>query len=104
VYLILCIPKKIPVVEKFCVTASNLMRSNFLTVTNADARYDARHCAAHAAHARNPMMGVGMEDVVDESVAALFAGRANMPPANSKPKMKAIQAKSTSLPLLPNTT
>jgi hypothetical protein len=67
-YLIFCTGKEVLVLEKDRVTATILMSSNFLAVTNHDSRYDAQPYAAHAAHAKKAMMGVGMEDVVDESV------------------------------------
>jgi hypothetical protein len=68
-YLIFCTPKEVLVLEKDRVIATILMSSDFLAVTNHDARYDTQPCAAHAAHAKNAMMGIGMEDVIEESVA-----------------------------------
>jgi hypothetical protein len=72
-YLIFCTPEETIILEKDRKTANILRSSSFVATTNHDVSYDTRqdmdHAdAAHAAHAKKTMMGIGMEDVVEESI------------------------------------
>jgi hypothetical protein len=72
-YLIFCTREETIILEKDRKTANILRSSSFVATTNHDVSYDTRqdmdHAdAAHAAHAKKTMMGIGMEDVVEESI------------------------------------
>jgi hypothetical protein len=72
-YLIFCTPDEAIILEKDRRTGKIQKSSDFIAVTNHDASYDTQHDAdhteaSHAAHAKTAMMGIGMEDLVDESI------------------------------------
>jgi hypothetical protein len=72
-YLTFCTPQEAIILEKDRKTAEILKSSAFIATTNHDVSYDthegADHTqAAHIAHAKTHSLGMGMEDIVDESV------------------------------------
>jgi len=72
-YLIFCTGDETVILEKDRKTAKILRSSDFVAVTNHDVSYDVQHDAehtetAHAIHAKNPFLGVGMQDIVEESI------------------------------------
>ncbi|CAO2647073.1 Nn.00g079950.m01.CDS01 [Neocucurbitaria sp. VM-36] len=71
-YLIFCTGAETIIFEKDLYTAKTLRSSAFLTVTNHDRPYElsADTRAEHAAHTKTkqPFLGIGMQDLIDESI------------------------------------
>ncbi|KAF2826614.1 hypothetical protein CC86DRAFT_18896 [Ophiobolus disseminans] len=72
-YLIFCTGDETIILEKDRKTAKVLKASEFITVTNHDVSYDAQQDPEHTetaqvAHAKNAYLGVGMADIVEESI------------------------------------
>lgn len=69
-YLIFCDGTQTLVLEKDLRTATPLLSSSFITSTNHDTSYEADKSAqeSHIAHAKTKQFGIGMEDLVAESM------------------------------------
>ncbi|KAH7071181.1 beta subunit of N-acylethanolamine-hydrolyzing acid amidase-domain-containing protein [Paraphoma chrysanthemicola] len=72
-YLIFCTPHETVILEKDLKTAKILKSSTFITTTNHDASYDTNEDTdhtevAHVMHAKQQSLGMGMEDIIDESI------------------------------------
>ncbi|KAF2245886.1 hypothetical protein BU26DRAFT_521427 [Trematosphaeria pertusa] len=70
-YLTFCSGAQTIVLEKDRVTANIVCSDTFVTVTNHDVSYESLSTnaqAAHAAHAKTHHFGIGMKELVDESM------------------------------------
>ncbi|KAH7067951.1 beta subunit of N-acylethanolamine-hydrolyzing acid amidase-domain-containing protein [Paraphoma chrysanthemicola] len=72
-YLIFCTPHETVILEKDRKTAKILKSSTFIATTNHDASYDTNKDTdhtevAHLMHAKQHSLGMGMEDIIDESM------------------------------------
>jgi hypothetical protein len=66
-YLIFCDGRQTLVLEKDLRTAKPLLSSSFITATNHDISYEANQ-SSHIAHVKQNQFGIGMEELVAESM------------------------------------